>query len=597
MAGMPRTRVTFPRILIRMRQFIRNDHLILAVLALFVGGGVGGAAVLFREAILLVQQGFFGTDSERLEQFVGALPWWQVLLAPTAAGLIVGLIIWRFLPGGKPHAIAEVIEASAMRGAWMSSRVGVVAALVSAISIGGGASVGREGPAVHLGASLAAWIGRRLHLNRSLARTLLGCGVGAAVGASFNAPIAGALFANEVVVGHYALKAFAPVVIASVAGTAVSRAYFGYFPAFEIGDRILASFWEFPAFVGLGIVSGISAIVFMRSIFLAQDASAKIPVPPWLKPAIGGLAVGAIALLFPQVLGVGYGVTESAILVEFSLQMLIAVGIAKVVATAISHGFGFAGGVFSPALVLGAMVGGAYGIIATHVFPDYSSGPAAYTIVGMGAVAAAVLGAPISTTLIIFELTGDYALSLAVMVAIVVSSEITHHFFGPSYFAEQLKRRGIDLKGGFETQIMASIKVRTVLDAHALDAETVDIGANVQEVRQKLTQSKTGELFVLRDGGALCGTITLSDMSAVAFDPDVDDLINANDLARLHPPVLAEDDDLEAAIRIMRDTGEYHIAVVRDRVSMIFTGCVHHRDVMGAYNRALVETHHEEHGF
>ncbi|HIN21533.1 MAG TPA: chloride channel protein, partial [Rhodospirillales bacterium] len=466
------TRFTYIRILLRLRRLIRNDHLILVILAIVAGTAAGAAVIGFRETISFIQLALYGSDSEHLFTNTEAVAWWQILLAPVAGGLVVGVLVRYLMPEGRTQGVADVIEASALKGGWMSSRVGLTAAVVSAVSIGAGASVGREGPAVHLGASLSGWIGRRLHLTRSLTRTLLGCGVASAVAASFNAPIAGALFASEVVIGHYALKAFAPIVIASVAGTAISQAWFGDFPAFSLGETYLASFWEFPAFAGLGVAAGITAIGFMKAIELARRFAKDTPVPVWLKPAGTGLMVGLIGLLFPQVMGVGYGVTEQALLVTLPLALLVVLALAKILATALSIGGGFGGGVFSPSLVIGALIGGAYGIIATSIFPDYSSGPAAYTVVGMGAMAAAVLGAPISTTLIVFEMTGDYALTLAVMVAVVIASEITQQFYGRSFFAVQLQQRGIDLKDGFETEIMHSIKVGGILNR---DSELVTL--------------------------------------------------------------------------------------------------------------------------
>ena len=259
-------------------------------------------------------------------------------------------------------------------------------ALASALSIGVGASVGREGPVVHLGASLGSWVAKRLHLGRVLARTLLGCGVAAAVAASFNAPIAGSFFALEVVVGHYALSAFAPIVIASVTGTLISRARYGDYPAFILPDDwIIASFWEFPGFALLGLVSAAAAIVFMWSIMFTEDTVERLPLPKWSRPAFAGLLVGLIALAFPEVLGVGYEATDKALSDLYPLWFLVALIVAKTAATAISLGGGFAGGVFSPSLYVGAMVGGAYGIIATQAFPELSSGHGAYTIIGMGA--------------------------------------------------------------------------------------------------------------------------------------------------------------------------------------------------------------------
>ncbi|MBT6095970.1 MAG: chloride channel protein [Rhodospirillaceae bacterium] len=596
---MPESRISYARLSTRLRQLLRNDHMVLSVLALLVGAVVGMAVVGFRESIDFIQGIFYGfdsiygTDSEHLAPIAAALPGWRVLLATTLGGLLVGLLAYKWMPERRPQGLADVIEANALLGGRMSSRIGFTAALVNALSIGVGGSVGREGPAVHLGASLSSWIGRRLHLSRSLTRTLLGCGVAAAVAGSFNAPIAGALFANEVVIGHYALKAFAPIVIASVAGTAVSRAWFGDFPAFSIDIGIITSLWEMPAFALLGVVSGVAAIVFMKAIGLSAKLSRMLPVPLWLKPAIAGLGLGVAAMYLPDILGVGYAATETAMLVKFSLWMLIIIGIAKILATAMCLGFGFGGGVFSPALVIGAMVGGAFGVIATGVFPDMSSEVSVYTVVGMGAVAAAVLGAPISTTLIIFEMTSNYALTLAVMIAVVIASEITHHFHGRSFFSVQLLDRGIDVKSGFETEVMRSIPLDRVLKD---DGMTVTPATGLQELRTRLQKTPFGELFVVDNNGRLIGTITLADLSEVAFDHGVDDLIKAGDVARLHPPFLTQSDSLDAALHLMADTGEEHIAVVDTDLTLVYQGCIHQRDVMTAYSRALVKARHEERG-
>ncbi len=583
----------FAQLLLALRRVIRNDHLVLMVLALVVGCASGAAVVLFREAIDLVQMAVYGTDHDRLSMHVARLPWWQVLLAPAAGGLVVGLFIYFFLPGRRSQGVADVIEAEQIHGGWMSSRVGLLSAIASALSIGAGASVGREGPAVHLGASLGAWLARRLHLTRSLNRTLLGCGVAAAVAGSFNAPLAGALFANEVVIGHYALKAFAPVVVASVAGTAISRYYFGDFPAFALVNNPLASFWEFPAFVGLGVACAVCAILLMHSIVVATELSKRTPIPSWTKPAVAGLAIGAMALVMPQVLGVGYGVTEDAMLHAYGFGTLLIILAAKIIATAISLGWGFSGGVFSPALVVGAVCGGAYGIVATSIFPDLSAGVPAYTVVGMGAVAAAVLGAPISTTLIIFEMTSDYTLTLAVMVAVVVASEFSHHFYDRSFFVRQLRERGMDLKQGIESEVMQTIAINAVMRSNL---STVTMSTDLETLRHLLQDSSVGELFVVRDNGELHGTITLSDLSDFAFDHDLDGLVNASDVARPHPPMLSRHDDIGAAVQLMDRSGESIIPVTESDLDRTLVGAVTHDDVMTEFNRVLMERRREELG-
>ena len=497
------------------------------------------------------------------------------------------------MPDGRPQGVADVIEANALRHARMSLPVALRAGIVNAASIGVGASTGREGPAVHLGAAVGAWLAERLHLTRTLSRTLLGCGVSAAVAAAFNAPIAGALFASEVVIGHYTVNAFAPFVIASVTGTAVSRAYFGDFPAFLIAEKTITSWWEFSAFIGLGILAGVVAVLFMRAVALAEATARQAPVPPWLRPAIGGLIVGAVAIFVPHVLGVGYGATEAALDVALPLSVLIAVCAAKLATTAVSIGFGFGGGVFSPALVIGAMLGGAYGMVITDIMPEFFSGAGVYTIIGMGAMAAAILGAPISTTLIVFEMTGDYEVTIAVMVAVVVASVITQQFHGRSFFSWQLERRGLDLKDGFEATLLRGITVGDVMEK---DWPRIAPEAKLPQVRRELQDSAIGELFVVHADGALLGTITLADLSDAAFDHDVDDLVNAVDVARLHPPAVVIDDTLDTALRVVRENGEAHIAVVVDAPSQTFAGCLHENDVMAAYNRALVQHRREERG-
>ena len=394
--------------LVSMRRLRRNNQLILSVLAAAIGVGAAYGAIGFRHLIDLIQLGALGFSSGRVSTLAAALPWWHLVLAPTLGGLAVGIFVRFALTGGRPQGVADVIEATVLRGNRMSLRDGIGAALASAASIGVGASVGREGPVVHLGATIASWVGTRLHLGRSMSLTLLGCGIASGIAASFNGPIAGVFFALEVVIGHYALSAFAPIVVASVIGTIISRIHFGDFLAFVIPPHVIQSFWEFPAFALLGVISALVAMAFMRAIMLVEDPGERSGVPRWLRPAIGGLLVGLIALAFPQVLGVGYEATDAALKQQFSIWLLAALVAAKLAATALSLGLGFGGGVFSPSLVVGAMLGGAFGLAATGLFPELSSGHGVYALVGMGAVAGAVLGAPISTILIVFELTADF---------------------------------------------------------------------------------------------------------------------------------------------------------------------------------------------
>ncbi|MEC7488728.1 MAG: chloride channel protein [Pseudomonadota bacterium] len=394
-------------------------------------------------------------------------------------------------------------------------------------------------------------------------------------------------------IGHYALSAFAPIVIAGVIGTTITRVYFGNFPAFIIPDHPLVSFWEFPAFGLLSVVSALVAIICLRSISIASNIADQIPIKSYLKTAGAGFFVGVIALGYPEILGVGYAATDTALNGKYDLVILIALIAAKTAATAISLGDGFGGGVFSPSMFIGAMVGGAFGLIATQLFPDLSSGHSAYTLVGLGAVSGAVLGAPISTILIVFELTADYTLTLAVMIAVVVATVITQQIKGHSFFGWQLERRGINIKGDRAGGLMAKTRVVEVMSyKYTPVAEDLKING----VREKLLVAPHGELFVIDGNGSLTGTITLADLSDGAFDHSIDDMVNARDVARMHPPVLAEDDNLESALEVMQNTGEEHVGVVDHRDTMKLVGFIHEIDVMFVYNRALLEARREERG-
>ncbi|WP_033068557.1 chloride channel protein [Thalassospira australica] len=577
----------------RMRRIVKSEQLVLSILAMIVGAMAGGGTILFRDGLLLVQSLFYGTGDEALHTHLSTLPVWQLIAAPTVGGLVVGIFIYRFLPEKRPHGVADVIDAASFHDARMSTRCGIKSALASAVSLGSGASLGREGPVVHMGASFGAWLARILHLRRSASRTLLGCGVASAVAASFNAPLAGALFAHEVALGHYALTAFAPIVLASVTGTVITRIYYGDEVAFLIPGHEIQSFWEFPAFALLGILAGVAATLVVRAIPVVQKAANRTKIPLWLRPAVAGLIVGIIALGFPQVVGVGYGAMNDALYEAYNLPFLVGLLFAKAFVVSICMGLGFAGGMFSPALFLGAMLGGAFGVLATNVFPDLSSGYTAYTLVGMGALAAAILGAPISTTLIMFELTGDYTLTIAVMVASVLASLVMDQFQGGSFFQWQLKCRGLSTRWGREVNLLRRIKVADIMKR---EYETVPLSEGLPAVREKLINAPYSELFVIDEHGKLHGTITLTDLRHAAFDPKLGDEVSAGEVARSKPPVVYRSDSIEKAIKLMEQTGEEHLPVLNSPEERHMIGFVHEKDAMMAYNNALLELQSEERG-
>lgn len=438
-------------------------------IALFVGIAAGFAALFFRLGIEALQGLLYRTDDPaRLHSFARTLPWYWVLTVPVLGGLAVGWILNRFTPDGRVRSVADVIEGAALNDGRVERKAGLASAAASLITLGSGGSSGREGPVVHLAGVIASWISKRINADGITGRDLLGCAVAAAVSASFNAPIAGALFALEVVLRHFAVHAFAPIVIASAAGTVINRLAFGDVTEFVLGsDSALEFYVELPAYLLLGLVCGIVAVVLMKSIFFAEDTATgwqrRLGVPPILRPAFAGLMLGAMAIFFPHIIGVGYETTSRALTGGLLFWEAVVFAVLKVAAVAITMGGRMGGGVFSPSLMIGALTGLAFGIVATAVFPEVSGSETLYALAGMGAVAAAVLGAPISTTLIVFELTGDWQTGLAVMVAVSISTALASRLVDRSFFLTQLERRGIHLAAGPQAYLLAMFRVAAVM--------------------------------------------------------------------------------------------------------------------------------------
>ncbi|MHA1189507.1 MAG: chloride channel protein, partial [Alphaproteobacteria bacterium] len=454
-----------------LRYFLTNRQPLVWLLALIIGVTVAVAAIAFRLMIGIIQWPWLRTTGEQVASAAGTMPWYVILAAPTIGGLVVGLMIRHLLTGDRPQGVADVIEARALGGRRLGLASGLYSAGIAAVSLGAGASAGREGPVVHLGATLSEALCRWLKLTGIPERTLIACGVASAVSASFNAPIAGVLFAHEVILGHYATSAFVPIVISAVTGGILSRLWFGDVAAFTIPDYQITSFLEIPAFALLGITCAAVAVLFQFALMSSDYVARSLTIPVWLRPAIGGLMIGAIALVFPDILGVGYETTDRALQGTMAINLMLALLIAKAIATAITLASRFGGGIVAPAFYLGAMAGGAFGLIAASVFPDMASSQGLYAILGMGAVAAAVLGAPISTTVIVFELTGGYALTIALLFTVSIAVGLTFAIHGRSYFHWQLESRGLFLSEGPHRYLFRTVRVRDFFKAADTDSD------------------------------------------------------------------------------------------------------------------------------
>ena len=522
-------------------------------IALAIGIAAGFAALCFRLGIEWLQATVYGTpDVNTLASFAQTLPWYMVLLIPVCGGLTVGLILHHFTEDGRVRSVADVIEGAALNDGRVEKKAGIASAVCSWITLSTGGSSGREGPVVHIAAMLSSWVSNLLRVDGITGRDLLGCAVAAAVSASFNAPIAGALFALEVVLRHFALHAFAPIVVASAAGTVINRLAFGDVTEFTLPQSGALEFYlELPAFLILGLVCGLVAVAMMRAIFWADDLGnvlqRRLRLNYLARPAVAGLLLGLLAIGFPHIIGVGYETTSRALTGQLVLHEAVVFCMLKVIAVAVTMAGRMGGGVFSPALMVGALTGLAFGHIATGVLPDISGSETLYALAGMGAVAAAVLGAPISTTLIVFELTGDWQTGLAVMVSVSLSTALASRLVDRSFFLTQLERRNVHLAAGPQAYLLAMFRVQGVM-RKPTDPNFADEDACLQMIEQGLWVQFSATLET---------ALPLFDRSGVAFLP------------------------------VVRLVGE-------DRRPELI-GALFHVDALKAYNRALAATAEEEH--
>ncbi len=444
-------------------------------IALAIGIASGYAALGFRKGISALQGWLYGAeDLHMLHSFAETLHWYWILLIPIAGGLAVGLILNRFTDDGVVRSVADVIEGAALNEGRVEQKEGIASAFASMITLASGGSSGREGPVVHLASVISSWVSNRIHASGITGRDLLGCAVAAAVSVSFNAPIAGALFALEVVLRHFAVHAFAPIVIASVAGTVISRTHLGNVTEFTLPvEGGLTFYVELPAFVILGLLCGLVAVLLMKAVFWADDLGTyvqdKTHMPRWLRPAVAGAMLGGIAIAFPHIIGVGYETTSRALTGDLLLYQAMVFAVLKVIAVSITMAGRMGGGIFSPSLMVGALTGLAFGLIATAILPNVSGSETIYALAGMGAVAAAVLGAPISTTLIVFELTGDWQTGLAVMVAVSLSTALASRIVDRSFFLTLLERRNVHLAAGPQAYLLSMCRVATTMRAKDTD--------------------------------------------------------------------------------------------------------------------------------
>ena len=556
-----------------------SEHIRLTLLAVLVGFAAGLASIIFKIMINLFQDLFWKASS--IISAVSSQGWFLTILIPAAGGLLIGPLIYYGAREAKGHGVPEIMEALIFRGGRIRTRVVAIKALASAVCIGSGGSVGREGPIVQISSSLASSVGRLFRIRERGMRTLVAAGAAAGIGGTFNAPIAGALFAAEVLLGEFGVFSFSPIIIASVISTLTSRAISEDISAFTVPEYSLISVWEIAPYILLGILGGLVAILFIKALYFFEDKFEQIPLHPLLKPILGGLLIGTIGLGLPQIFGVGYDSIDACLQNQLGLWLALVLVFAKILSTSLTLGSGGSGGIFAPSLFLGAMTGNFIGSTFHHYFPSSISSPGAYSLVGMGAVVAAATHAPLTAIIIIFELTGDYKIILPLMLSSIVASFMTVGIHKESIYTMKLKRRGILFKEGRELNILRSLFVKNYISQ---DYHTFLNTENIGKIIDQAISRKYHSFQIVDSDKNYVGCFSLNLLKTSVLQKDLlESIIIAQDLA---VPDIDIDyfANLEQAMEIFGREDVAEISVLKNKKIM---GVIKRKDVIEAYNHEI----------
>ncbi|HZM70442.1 MAG TPA: chloride channel protein [Candidatus Cryosericum sp.] len=530
--------------LVRLTAGRPGDRLFLLLVPL-TGVLTGFATVALVRLLAQVQKLFWG-DGRHLLRAASDLPWPHLLLAPLAGGLLIGLLMLLVKGPVGGTGTSGLIEALSLKGGVLRLRDTLATTAATLITVGSGGSLGREAPLVQVGGALGSLLGRRAGLAGQRLKLLLACGAASGIAAAYNAPIGGALFGLEVILGNFALESFGPIVVSTAIATVISRRMISAYPAYEPPPvPVLVSAWELCHYLAMGVLIGLGALLFLAVLRVGARWFARLPLPAWLKPAAGLLMVGIIGLRAPYVFGNGFDTVDLLLRGALPVGLILLLPWLKMAATAATAGSGGAGGLLTPTLFIGSMLGAAYGEWAHALAPAATAGPSAYALVGMGAMLAATTQAPLTAILMIFELTADYPILLPLMLACGASTVAVRLLGGRSLYTARLQEGGVRLGGRIEELVMDTILVRDVMRRGVPAAREDEL---LPAVLRRLVDEGRKEMFVVAPDGTLLGAITVAEMSDVLSRPEGVAATKAGDVAYRDLPTLRPDERLTDAI-------------------------------------------------
>ncbi len=506
----------------------------------------------------------------------------NALFAPAIGGVLVGSvgIVIRYF---RPREIVDPIEANALYGGRMSLWDSLDLALITVISVGFGGSAGLEAAYTQAGSGCASKVGQGFRLRRQDLRLLVGCGSAAAISAAFNSPLTGAFYAFELVIGSYTLQSLAPVASAALCGNLAIHAIAGTGPLFEMPPIAVIGGHDYLLLLLLGIGAALISIVTMRAVTIVENSLRHRKVPRWLRPTLGGLAVGAVAVSYPAVLGSGHGEISYILNGGFSMEPLTLLLLAKIAASAFTVGSGMRGGLFSSSLLLGTLYGAAVAAGLHAVAPGFAVNPIAYGLAGMGAVAAGIVGAPVTMTLLVLETTGNFSLTIGVMTAVIACVVVVRQSFGYSFATWRFHVRGLPIRGAYDVGWIAELTVGKLMRR---DFHLVPASETIAELRQHFPLGGPKYAFVCSEGGAYLGTIETVEAHSPAYDGTAEQTAAA-DLIHGEPRVLTPGDDIHTALAMFTKTASEVLPVVETAQNGRVLGSVSEAYLLRRYSQEL----------
>jgi CIC family chloride channel protein len=570
----------------RLRKFMPGENSLMVIIASMIGLAAGLANIVFRTATEFVREMIF-VPGEALVNQGG----WYLLILPLIpmTGMVMLIPLSLLFPGKvNGYGFTKFLKKVNLEGGVIKFRNVIIKIVSTALTIGTGGSAGVEGPIAQVGGALGSQVGQFFRVSGVRMKVYVAAGCAGGVGAMFNAPIAGVFFAAEIVLlGTYEISSFSALVISSAMATVVSRAYYGESPAFPIPDyHLINPLVEIPLYVLMGIIIGIIAVMHIRIFYAIRDRFVELKLHAQLKPILGAFMVGSLGLLFPQVMGDGYHYIEKVLDGHGLVSVMLALVMMKIIATAITLGSGGAGGVFAPALFVGAVIGGAFGGIAHHLLPTMTANPGAYAAVGIGAFLAASTHAPVTAIFLLFEMTGNYLIIIPIMLTSIIGTVVASKLNHDSIDTVDFSREGIDIHEGMEMAIMKSIKVGAVVSE---DVDFISEKANVNQLLAIFRMAEHGFYFpVIDETGRMTGIISMQDVKWILHDENQRLEALVGDVCSRKVLVLTPDENLYSAMSLFDLKGIEEIPVVESTDNRWVVGMLRRRDVIARYNRELL---------